>query len=271
MLIHPSAIVSPKAEFGKDVDIGPFAIVEDNVRIGDGTRLRARAHICAGSTLGKNCDIHMNAAVGHAPQDFSYKGDPIHTRLGDGVVLRENVTVHGGSAEKPTLIGDKSYLMVNSHVAHNCVLGKNVLLVNGALLAGHVQIDDGAIISGNVGIHQFVRIGKLAMLAGGIQIGMDVPPYMVAMGVNSISALNKVGLRRASFLSVDDREEIKRAFKILYRSDLELPAALERLKTEFKSPAIQYLVEFMSVKSARGFCRYALGVRRGAGLDTEKD
>lgn len=271
MLIHPSAIVSPKAEFGKDVEIGPFAIVEDHARIGDGTKLRARSHICAWTILGKNCDIHMNAVVGHSPQDFSYKGDPIHTRLGDGVVLRENVTIHGGTAEKPTLLGDKCYLMVNTHVAHNCVLGKNVLMVNGALLAGHVHVDDSAIISGNVGVHQFVRIGRLAMLAGGIQIGMDVPPYMLAMGVNSISALNKVGMRRASFLSSDDRDEIKRAFKILYRSGLDLPVALERLKTEFKSPAVQYWVEFLSAKSTRGFCRYTLGVRRPGSGEAEDE
>lgn len=262
MKIHPSAIVSPSAEFGQDVEIGPYAIVEDNVRIGDGTKLRARAHVCSGTTLGKNCDIHMNAVVGHIPQDFSYKGEPLVTQVGDNVTLRESVTIHGGSPEKPTILGDKCYLMVNSHVAHNCVLGRGVLLVNGVLLAGHVQIDDGAIISGNVLIHQFTRVGRLAILAGGGLFGMDVPPYMVAAGINCVTGLNAVGLRRAAFLSAEDRDEIKKAYKILYRSDLPLNAALEQLKAQFRSPALQYWIEFLSNPSPRGFCRFQSDVRR---------
>jgi UDP-N-acetylglucosamine acyltransferase len=263
MLIHPSAIVSPKAEFGKDVEIGPYAIVEDHVHVGEGTRLRARAHLCAGTVLGKNCDIHMNAVVGHIPQDFSYKGGPLVTQIGDGVTLRENVTVHGGSAEKPTVIGDKCYLMVDSHVAHNCVLGRNVMLVNSALLAGHVLVEDSAIISGNGIVHQFTRVGRLAMITGGNRVGMDVPPYMISDATNAVSMLNKVGIRRATFLSAEDRDEIKRGFKVLYRSGLDLKEALEVLKADFHTPAVRHWIEFFSNGTPRGFCRYMEAPRRG--------
>lgn len=269
MKIHPSAIVSPSAEFGKDVEIGPYAVVEDNVRIGDGTKLRARAHVCSGSTLGKNCDIHMNAVVGNIPQDFSYKGEPLVTQIGDNVTLREGVTIHGGSPEKPTIVGDKCYLMVNSHVAHNCVLGRGVLMVNGVLLAGHVKIDDGAVLSGNVGIHQFTRIGRLAMCSGGGLFGMDIPPYMIAAGINCVTGLNAVGIRRATFLSAEDRDEIKKAYKILYRSDLPMPEAIEQLKANFHSPAVKYWVEFLTTPTPRGFCRFETGVRRKITADEE--
>ena len=196
------------------------------MKVGDGCRIRARAHLCPGAVLGRNCDIHMNAVIGHLPQDFSHKGEPVATVLGDGVTVRENATIHGSVGPTPTLVGDNCYLMVGSHVAHNCKLGRGVLLANGALLAGHVSVEDGAIVSGNVVIHQFVRIGRLAMLSGGSRFGMDVPPYLIGDGVNAVTTLNAVGLRRAASLTDEDRREIKAAYKILYRSGLELKDAL---------------------------------------------
>lgn len=262
MSIHPSAMVAPGAELGANVEVGPYAIVEAGVIVGDATRIRARAQLCSGAVIGKACDIHMNAIIGHTPQDFSYKGEKTLTVLGDGVTVRENATIHGTAREGGTVVGDKSYLMVGSHVAHDCRLGKNVLLANGALLAGHVQVGDGAIISGNVVIHQFVRVGRLAILSGGSRFGMDIPPYLIGDGVNAVTTLNKVGLRRAPDLSADDRNEIKAAYKILYRSGLELKEALARLKNEFKSPAVAHWVEFFSSPSHRGFCRFRKGGRR---------
>ena len=178
------------------------------------------------------------------------------------VTVRENATIHGTVGKTPTLVGDGCYLMVGSHVAHDCKLGKNIILANGALLAGHVEIGDGAIISGNVVIHQFVRIGKLAFISGGSRIGMDVPPYLIADGVNTVTTLNAVGLRRAEFLSNNDRREIKAAYKILYRGGLDLKDALLQIERELKSSAIQEWLQFFSSPSRRGFCRHRVGGRR---------
>lgn len=263
MSIHPSAIIAQGAEVGSGVEVGPFVIIEEGVKVGAGCRLRARAHLCPGTVLGRNCDIHMNAVIGHLPQDFAYKGEPVGAVLGDGVVVRENATIHGSVGHAPTLVGDNCYLMVGSHVAHNCKLGRGVLLANGALLAGHVTVEDAAFVSGNVVIHQFVRVGRLAMLSGGSRFGMDVPPYLIGDGVNAVTTLNKVGLRRAASLTEEDRAEIKSAFRILYRSGLDLKEALERLRAEFKTPAVAHWVEFLSAPSRRGFCRYRTGMRRG--------
>jgi UDP-N-acetylglucosamine acyltransferase len=213
----------------------------------------------------------MNAVIGHLPQDFSHKGEPIATVLGDDVTVRENATIHGSVGQTPTLVGDNCYLMVGSHVAHNCKLGRGVLLANGALLAGHVSIEDGAIVSGNVVIHQFVRVGRLAMLSGGSRFGMDIPPYLIADGVNAITTLNKVGLRRAPSLTEDDRREIKAAYKVLYRSGLQLKDALERLRQEFKGPAVAHWVEFFTAPSRRGFCRHHAGGRRALAAPSEED
>ena len=267
MTVHPSAIISTHAELGADVEVGPFAQIEAGVRVGDGCRIRSHAFLCRGTVLGKGCDIHHNAIVGHLPQDFSYKGEPVATLLDEGVTVRENATVHGSVGETGTLIGGHSYLMVGSHVAHNCKLGRNVVLANGALLAGHVQVGDGAFISGNVVIHQFVRVGSLAILSGASRIGMDVPPYVVADGINTIASLNAVGLRRALHLSDDDRRQIKSAYKILYRSELALKEALERLRNEFTSPAVAHWVEFFTYPSRRGFCRFRPSTRRGTSVD----
>ncbi|MCY3023205.1 MAG: acyl-ACP--UDP-N-acetylglucosamine O-acyltransferase [Planctomycetota bacterium] len=271
MSIHPSAIISSRAELGLGVEVGPYAIIEDGVKVGDGCRIRARAHLCPGTTLGKDCDIHMNAVIGHVPQDLSHKGEPVFTVLGNSVVVRENATIHGTVGPTATIVGDKCYLMVGSHVAHNCRVGQNVLLANGALLAGHVCVEDGAFVSGNVVIHQFVRVGRLAILSGGSRFGMDVPPYLIGDGVNAITTLNMVGLRRAQSLSDEDRREIKGAYKVLYRSGLELKEALERLRTEFKSPAVAHWVEFFSTPSRRGFCRHRVGVRRATFSGADSD
>jgi len=271
MSIHPSAIISKSAVLGSGVAVGPFAILEEGVKIGAGCRIRARAHLCPGTVLGRNCDIHMNAVIGHWPQDFSHKGEPVATVLGDGVTVRENATIHGSAGPTPTLVGDNCYLMVGSHVAHNCKLGRGVLLANGALLAGHVSVDDGAFISGNVVIHQFVRIGRLAMLSGGSRFGMDVPPYLIGDGVNAVTTLNAVGLRRAPSLTDADRREIKAAYKILYRSGLGLKEALARLRTEFKSAAVACWLEFFTAPSRRGFCRYRTGGRRATGSAGDGD
>jgi UDP-N-acetylglucosamine acyltransferase len=263
MTIHPLAIVSKDAVLAEDVRVDAFAVVEAHTHLGAGCVIRERAHICAGATLGAKCVIHMNAVIGHVPQDFSYKGGPLKTRLGESVVVRENVTIHGSAHGDGTLVGDHCYLMVGSHIAHDCKLGTGVILTNGALLAGHVEVEDGAFVSGNVLIHQHVKIGRLAMLAGGSRITMDCPPYMIGEGTNAVTALNLVGLRRAASLTDQDRKELRLAHKILYRSNLKLDQALRMLEADFTSPAVLYWVDFFKRPSKRGFCRFRTGSRRG--------
>jgi UDP-N-acetylglucosamine acyltransferase len=262
MSIHPTAIISRDATIGADVSVGAFAVIEAGVTVADGCVIRERAHLCSGTALGQNCRVHMNAVIGHAPQDFAYKGGPTKTTLGANVTVRENATIHGSAGETGTLVGDDSYLMVGSHVAHDCKLGRGVILANGALLAGHVQVDDGAFVSGNVVIHQFVRVGRLAMLSGGSRFGMDVPPYLIADGANAVTVLNVVGLRRSPLVNDEDRRELRAAYKVLYRSGLNLTSALKVLETDFKSAAVRHWIEFFRTPSKRGFCRYSRTGRR---------
>lgn len=261
--IHPTAIISPEARLGDNVAVRAHAVIEAGVVVGDGCTLRERAHICSGTTLGKNCVIHMNAVIGNDPQDLSYKGAPLKTILGDNVTIRENVTIHGSPKESGTVLGNNCFLMAGSHVAHDCQLGNGVIMANGVLLAGHVQVGDSAFISGNVVVHQFVKIGRLAMLSGQSGFGMDVPPYLIGDGVNSITFLNAVGLRRSPLITLEDRNEIKQAYKLLYRSDLDFAVAIDRVAAEFHSPGVKHWVEFFRAPTKRGFCRFSLARRRG--------
>lgn len=262
--IHATALVDASAELGEGVEVGPYAVIEAGVRVGPRTRVLAHAYLCHGTVTGAECEVHMGACIGHAPQDLSYRGAETGVELGARVILREHVTVHRATQPgQPTTVGDGCYLMVGSHVAHDCVLGKGALLANGAQLAGHVRIGEGAIVSGNVVIHQFVRIGRLAILSGGSRFGMDVPPYLIGDGTNSVTHLNAVGIRRCADLNEEDRAQIKAAYKILYRAGLDFKVALARLKNEFASPAVAHWVDFFAQPSKRGFCRYKPN-RRGA-------
>ena len=255
--IHSTALVGSGAELAHDVEVGPYAVIEDGAMVGPGTKVWAHAYLCRGAVIGAECQIHMGAVIAHEPQHIAYKGEATQAVLGDRVIVRENVTVHRSTGEGTrTLVGDECFLMVGSHVAHNCTLGRGVLLANGAQLAGHVEVDDHAFVSGNTVIHQFVRIGGYAILSGGSRFGMDVPPYLIGDGTNTVTGLNTVGLRRSKELTRDERNEIRAAFKVLYRSDLSLPEALQRLKAEFKTPAVMKWVEFLANPSSRGFCRY---------------
>ncbi|MCZ7643753.1 MAG: acyl-ACP--UDP-N-acetylglucosamine O-acyltransferase [Planctomycetota bacterium] len=263
--IHPTALVDPAAELGADVELGPYAVVEAGARLGRGVRLWAQAYVCAGAELGDECQVHMGAVVGHLPQDRAYKGEPTRATIGPRTIVRENVTIHRSTGEgTETRVGADCFLMAGSHVAHNCMLGDRVMLANGAQLAGHVQIGNGAIVSGNVVIHQFVRVGRLAILSGGSRFGMDVPPYLIGDGTNAVTSLNSVGLRRSPDLTPQDRSQLKEAYRVLYRSELDLPQALERLRAEFDAPAVRLWVEFLSNPSPRGFCRHKPSRRHGS-------
>jgi UDP-N-acetylglucosamine acyltransferase len=266
MSIHPTALVDPTAEIHETAEIGPYVVIEKNVRIGAGTRLMPFVHICEGVTIGENNKIHSHAVIGDAPQHLAYDGGPRRTVIGDHNDIREYVTVHRSyAAEGETRIGNRCLLMVNSHVGHDSIIGDNVILTNGALLAGHVTVMDRAIISGNCGVHQFVRIGRFAMMQGLAGVSKDVPPYMImATGMNTVAGINVIGLRRAGF-SQEARNQIKQAYRILFRQGNSVPSALAKIKACGFGPEVQEIITFIE-GSKRGICTQG---RRGATQDEE--
>ncbi|MCE9614169.1 MAG: acyl-ACP--UDP-N-acetylglucosamine O-acyltransferase [Lentisphaerae bacterium] len=269
--IHPTAVIHPGARVGQDVSIGPFACIEEDVVIGDGCHVGPHASLLRYTALGARCRVHAGAVLGDWPQDLSFAGAVSSVRIGSGCVFREGVTVHRGTKEgTATVIGDQCYLMANSHVAHNVKLGNRVILANGVLLAGYVEVGDGAFISGNCLVHQFVRIGRLAMLGGGSGIGQDVPPFMTthSMGLNAIAGLNVIGLRRAGIGSAD-RLAIKRAFALLYRAGLNVPDAVARIRAEIPEAPAQELCDFVA-GAKRGICQARRGVMASATSASEE-
>ena len=197
-MIHPTAIIHPKAKLDSTVRVGPYAIIDEGVEIGPDCVIGPQVYLTGLTTIGAHNRFYAGCVIGEAPQDLKYNGEPTRLRIGDSNVFREHVTVHrSNKAAEDTVIGSHNFLMANSHVAHNCRLGDQVILANGVLLAGHVTLDDRAFISGNCVVHQFVRVGTLALMQGGSAISKDLPPYTVARGDNGICGLNTVGLRRA--------------------------------------------------------------------------
>jgi UDP-N-acetylglucosamine acyltransferase len=255
VLIHPTAIVDKGAKLGKNVAIGPYSVVEDGTEIGDDTKLWNNVFVAKGTTIGKSCQIHMNVVLGHEPQDVAFEGKPSFLTIGDRNIIREFVTVHRGTKEgSATTIGNDNFIMGLCHIAHNCRIGNRVIMVNNTLLAGYVEIDDMAFVSGNCVVHQFTRLGKLVMASASTRINKDVPPYMLVERDSLVSSYNLIGLRRAG-LDAGIRDQIKKAFNILYRSDLNIKNAVEKIDSEMDSPEIKYLVDFVR-SSNRGICAF---------------
>jgi UDP-N-acetylglucosamine acyltransferase len=261
MNIHPTAIVDPGAVLGKDVTIGPYVVVAPGVEIGDACTVGPHAVIHRYTSIGAGCRIHAGAILGDSPQDLSFAGDISYVRIGRNCVIREGVTINRGTkAGSATIVGDGCYLMANSHLGHNVKLGDNVIVANGALLGGYVAVGDRAFLSGHVLIHQFTRVGRLAMLSGGAGISKDVPPFCTVHGVmtNTIAGLNLVGLRRAGF-SPDERQQVKHAFDLLYRSGLNVTQAVAALKKEFTTGPAAEWAPFIEA-SKRGICAFGSGL-----------
>ena len=255
MEIHKTAIVSAKAEIDPSVGIGPYVIIEEGVRVHAGVRIMANAHICKGTEIGEGTVIYTGAVIGNDPQDYAYKGGETFTKIGKNTVIREYVTIHRGTAEgTSTVIGDNDFLMVQSHVGHNCIIEDNVVIANGALLAGHVKVESGAFISGNVVFHQFCRVGRYSMIGGFTGVNKDVPPYMLVRGASVIRGINIVGLRRSG-MSRETVREIKEAYKLLFLSDLGQEEALDKVQKTLHSPEVQSFVSFIK-GSKRGICRH---------------
>lgn len=257
-LIHPTALVDPAAQLDSDVEVGPFAIVEAGVTIAAGTRVGARVHIQGQTTLGAENIIHPGVTLGFPPQHLAYAGEPTRLIVGARNTFREYANIHRGfKPETPTTIGDDNYFMGFCHVAHDCVIGNGNTIANGALLAGHVAVGDKAFISGNTAIHQFARIGSLAMVAGLARVAQDVPPFTMIDETGRIIGLNVVGLRRNGYGS-EVRRELKQLLKAIYLGEDLVTENLARLDQSATTDAGRQLLDFYRT-SKRGVASLKLG------------
>jgi len=248
-MIHASAIVSDKAELAEGVQIGPFCVVDEHVRIGAGTQLLSHVVITGHTTIGENNKFFPFSSIGHQPQDLKYHGEPSEVIIGDNNTIRENVTINPGTegGGMLTRVGNHNLLMAYSHVAHDCIVGSNVVMANCATLAGHVEVGDGAIIGGMSAIHQFLRIGRFAMIGGMSGIVKDVPPFSLTAGGYrpGLAGLNLVGLKRQG-ASSDKIRLLKEVYRVLLQStdSLEQRLAEADILAEGDEYA-EYLVEFV--------------------------
>lgn len=259
MPIHPTAIVDREAEIDPSVEVGPYAVIDGPVRIAANVRIYPHAYLCGWTRIAEGCEIHMGAVVGHVPQDSAFTGERSYCEIGPNTVIREYATVHRGTKpESKTLVGSDCLLGALSHVAHNCVVGDRVTMINGTLLAGHVHIGSGAFLSGNVGIHQFVHVGELVMISGGAALVGDTPPFLLVHGRGHVSGINRVGLLRAEF-APEEIEEIRQAYKTLYRSGKPFPQSIANLDQTLVTPAGRRMVEFLKADHKRPLLRPRLG------------
>jgi UDP-N-acetylglucosamine acyltransferase len=245
--IHPLAVISPLAEIGPDVKIGPYCVIEPNVTIGPDCILENHVVIKQGTTLGPRNQVFDGAVLGGLPQHVHVPERPGRVLIGSGNTIRENVTIHRALDEhRTTVIGDNCLLMVNAHVAHDCHIGNNVILTNNVMLAGHITIGDRAYLSGAAGVHQFCRIGTLAMVGGQAHVSQDVPPFVTVDGISSlIVGLNQVGLRRSGY-DPAKIQQIKDAYRVIYRSGRMWKEILEILRTEYVYGPASLFYEFLS-------------------------
>lgn len=255
MKIHPTAKIDPRAIVGDEVEIGPECVVQ------------AHAVIEGPTILGAKNFVGYGAILGAPPQDFAFKdGTKTGLRIGEGNTFREYVTIHRGTKEgTATVVGNGCYLMVGSHLGHNVKLGDKVIIANNCLLAGYVEVGSGAVLGGGTVFHQFIRVGPLAMVRGGTRFGKDIPPYASADGENLLSGINAIGLKRAG-LKPEVRQEIRRAFKLLYRSGLNISQALEKSRATNWSPEARAFFDFVAA-SRRGVC----GANRAPSAGEEED
>jgi len=259
MAVDPTARIAPDADLAPDVEVGPGVIIEGPSRIGAGTRILAHAYIGPYTTIGAGNLIGFGAIIGYVPQDYAFQGEESYTIIGDHNIIREYATIHRGT--KPgsvTRVGNHNFLMALSHLAHNTVVGNHVVVVNGALVAGYVELADRVYISGNCVIHQFCRVGTLALMRGGARTSRDVPPYSILDGDHIVRGVNLVGLKRAGFTSAQITP-LRQAFRLLFARRGNLSRDLQRVEAEVPlTPEVAHLLEFIRA-SERGV---ALGPRQ---------
>jgi UDP-N-acetylglucosamine acyltransferase len=271
-LIHPTAVIHPGADLHPSVQVGPYAVIGEHVKVGSDTIIGAHVVLDGPTEIGVGNHIFPGAAIGLEPQDLKYKGAVSYVKIGNNNRIREYVTINRATgAGEATLIGNNNLLMAYAHVAHNCVIGDSVVIANAVAMAGHVHIESRATIGGVLGIHQFVHIGKLAMVGGMSRIDRDVPPYMLVEGSPArVRSLNLIGLKRAGISELDDGkvlQTLKKAFRTLYRSGLTLNQALEKLDLLQDNEHLQHLRQFLQLSQMSG----RRGLIPGRTLDTRSD
>jgi UDP-N-acetylglucosamine acyltransferase len=246
MAIDPSARIAPEVELAPDVSVGPGVIIDGPSRIGAGTRILAHAYIGPYTTIGEGNLIGFGAVVGYEPQDYAFTGAESYTVIGDHNRIREYVTIHRGTTPgSATRVGNHNFLMALSHLAHNSCLGDHVVVVNGALVGGYVEVADRAFISANCLLHQFIRVGTLAIMRGGSRASRDIPPYAIIDHEHTVRGVNLVGLKRAG-MSSPQIAALRRAFRLLFFRRTNLKAALARVEQEVTpTPEVLHLLEFI--------------------------
>jgi len=255
-VIHPTAIIDAKAEIGADVEIGPYCVIGAGVTLGDGCRLQSHVTLCGPLQVGRHNHFYPYCSIGAQTQDLKYRGEPTHAIIGEGNTFREFVTVHRATSPgDATRIGNRGNFLAYVHIAHDCVVGDDVIFSNNGTLAGHVTVEDHVIIGGLTAIHQFSRIGRFAILGGCTKIVQDVPPFMIADGNPAeIRGVNKIGMERHQFAPETIRE-LREAYRILYRGELNVKQAVEAIRRDRPAlPEVVHLLAFIEA-SGRGITR----------------
>lgn len=261
-MIHPTAIVHPQARLDATVRVGPCAVIDAGVELGAGCVVGPHVYLTGVTKIGAGNQFHAGCVIGDAPQDLKYRGEPTRVRIGDHNVFREHVTVNRATTtDGATVVGSHNFFMAGAHIAHNCAVGSHVIMANGALLGGHVTVQDRVFISGNCLVHQFCRVGTLAIMQGGAAISKDVPPFAVARGINGVCGLNVVGLRRAGFSSAE-RLELKKLYHALFRGGKNFAGAVAAARKDFSSPGAKIMLEFITT-AKRGVCLDSGAARGG--------
>jgi UDP-N-acetylglucosamine acyltransferase len=252
--IHKTAFVDPQARLGAGLKVGPYAVIEDLVEIGEGSEIGAHAIVKKFTSLGRRNRIFEHAVIGGEPQDVKFKGEATRLVIGDDNMIREFCTLHRACGEgQTTTVGSRNFFMVGVHIAHNCIVGDDNVFANGVALAGHIEVEDHVFLSNNVGAHQFVRMGRYAMVGGKSKIVQDVLPFFITDGnPPRVRGLNSVGLRRAEF-SKEERSALKQAYRILFRRSRSLEERLREL-CSLNDRNVNHLADFIK-GSTRGFTR----------------
>ncbi len=257
--IHPSAVVSSEAEIGENAQIGALVVIDGPVKIGQNCEIKPGAKLFGNLSLGSKNIVFSNAVLGEAPQHAKYNGEPTRTIIGNNNIIREGVTIHRGTTfSNETRIGNNNFLMANSHIAHDCIIGNGCILANGALMGGHCTLEDGAFLSGNSAVHQFAKVGRLALLSGVSATTKDIPPFIIIQRINVTVGVNVVGMRRAG-ISPASIDAVRKAFHIIYREELLLPQSLAKAEKELGD-----------VAEVAEFIAFIRGASRGISLETSR-
>lgn len=256
-MIHPTAVIHPGAQLHPTVSVGPYSVIDADVILGADCIVGPHVHLTGHTTAGAGNKFHASCVIGDAPQDLRYAGAPTRLRIGDRNVFREHVTLHrSNSLNEDTVIGSDCLFMVGSHVGHNSRVGNHVIMANASGLGGHVVVEDRVFIGGNSFVHQFCRIGTLAMMQGNAGISADLPPYCVVHQINVLAGLNTIGLRRAGISSAD-RLELRRMYHLFFRSGKRFVESLAEARTTAQGAASKTLIDFLAVPTKRGYCACA--------------